>query len=335
MNHDVIPEQQHGFRARFSTVTQLHKITSHIRSGLDQKLSTGMISIDIEKAFDRVWHAGLIYKLIRIRLPQYLIRMIHQFLTNRTFQTTIDGKMSTTRLMKFGTAQGSVLSPTLYNIYVHDIPLLTECHVSMFADDTAFYTSSRYCNQIINRLETAVKKFQSFFKRWKIRLNEEKTQAIFITNRRTRQIPTDRKFKCGNHEIDWAPNLKYLGIIIDKKLKFKDHCQYVLEKSQKVVRILFSMINRKSELNIRNKILLYKVAIRPIHTYASPILRSAAKCHVNKLQTFQNKTLKMILNRPIHTSTQLVHEEAEICMLEEHMKQLDDNFQLKLDFLYN
>lgn len=200
----------------------------------------------------------------------------------------------------------------------------------MFADDTAFYTSSRYCNQIIDRLEAAVKKFNTYFRRWKIKLNEEKTQAIFITRRRTRQIPYNRKFKCGTYEIDWSPTVKYLGMLIDTKLLFKPHIQYILEKSHKAVRVLYSMINRKSKLSTINKLLLYKVAIRPINTYASPIFNHIAKCHIKKLQIFQNKTLKTILNVPWHTRTVTVHKDANTEMITDFMQQQYTNFQHKL-----
>lgn len=205
----------------------------------------------------------------------------------------------------------------------------------MFADDTAFYTSSRYSNQIINRLESAVKKYRSFLRKWKIRLSEDKTQAIFVTNRRTRQLPYNRKFKCGNHEIEWAPNLKYLGVMIDRKLKFNDHIQYILKKSQTAVKMLYSMLNRKSKLNRSNKLLLYKVAIRPIHSYASPIFSHAAKCHIKKLQVFQNKTIKMILNKPPRTSTTMINEEADINLLHEHFDHLDTRFQHKIDAMFS
>lgn len=329
-DNNILPHQQHGFRSQYSTITQLHKLTTHIRDSLSNKLSTGLISIDIEKAFDRVWHEGLIYKLIKTDTPQYLIRIISSFLANRSFQTIVNNQLSSTRLIEFGVPQGAVLSPTLYNIFVHDIPTIQDCHISMFADDTAFYTSSRLCNQIINRLETAVRKFSRYLQRWKIKLNESKTQAIFITNRRTRQIPYDRRFKCGNQEIDWSSHIKYLGVTIDKKLRFGTHIQHSLEKSHKAVRILYSMFNRKSHLSTTNKILLYKVAIRPIFTYAGPIVANIAKTHIRKLQIFQNKTIKTILKVPHRTSTSLIHEDTQIEMVDDFMQHQYAKFQQKL-----
>lgn len=329
-DNNILPHQQHGFRAQYSTTTQLHKLTTHIRNSLASKLSTGLISIDIEKAFDRVWHEGLIYKLMNINAPQYLVRIVHSFLTNRSFQAIVNNQLSSIRHFEFGVPQGAVLSPTLYNVYVHDIPEVRDCHISMFADDTAFYTSSRFCKQIINRLETAVRKFNKYLQRWKIKLNEDKTQAIFITNRRTRQIPHNRRFKCGSQEIDWSPDIKYLGVTIDRKLLFGTHVQNSLEKSHKAVKILYSMLNRKSHLSITNKILLYKVAIRPTFTYAGPIIANIAKTHINKLQIFQNKTIKTILNVPRRTRTTLIHNNTQIEMVNDYIQHQHEKFQQKL-----
>lgn len=78
------PSDQHGFVKRKWTVHQLQRLTNHIRHGLNlsQKQSTGMILLDVERTFDRVWHSGLIKKMINMRFPRHLITMIHNFLLN-------------------------------------------------------------------------------------------------------------------------------------------------------------------------------------------------------------------------------------------------------------
>ena len=125
----------------------------------------------------------------------------------------------------------------------------------------------------------------------------QKTQAIFNTRRRKNEIPT-QQLSVFNSNIKWETNVKYLGMHLDKRLTYQSHIEYIIEKVHKVTRILYPMINRKSSLKINNKLLLYKVVIRPIATYAVPVLRNIALIsHIKKLQIMQNKILKIDTGR--------------------------------------
>ncbi|GBM31205.1 RNA-directed DNA polymerase from mobile element jockey [Araneus ventricosus] len=105
------PTRQFGFRVHHSTVHQLLCVINSITQGMNNKFYTGGVFLDIQKAFDRMWHDGLIYKLIQLNFPKYLIHILRSFLENRTFKVIIHGKSSNTGVIKAGTPQGSVLSP--------------------------------------------------------------------------------------------------------------------------------------------------------------------------------------------------------------------------------
>lgn len=241
-----------------------------------------MVLFDIEKAFDRVWHDGLIYKMIKLNFPHYITKITINFIKERSFQVYVNGHQSTSRPIKFGTPQGCVLSPTLYNTYTYDILVVRHCKLALFADDTALFTTSRLAKSIVKKLEVSSKQLLRYFSLWKIKLNEAKTQAIFFTNRRTKQVPTN-PFNFGTSAVNWQNDLKYLGVVLDKKLTFRSHIQEVLTKAQTTIRILYSLLCRKSKLNETNKLLLYKVGIRPILTYAAPLISTIAKTHKQKL----------------------------------------------------
>lgn len=326
----ILPDQQHGFRNSKSTVTQLNRIIDHVKNGFSARLplSTGMVLVDIEKAFDRVWHDGLVYKLIKLNFPHYITKIIFEFLQNRNFHVNVLGATSTNHELPFGTPQGCVLSPTLYNIYTHDIPTDSESSIALFADDTALFTSSRFAKQITKRLEKNTKKLIKYFTRWKIKLNESKTQAIFFSRRRTRQLPTT-PFRIGSSLVDWLDSVVYLGLVLDKRLTFRSHIQHVLQKTQNTVRILYSMLSRRSKLNQASKVLLYKVGIRPMFTYAAPIINNVANVHKKRLQICQNKILKMAMNMRFDTATATVHELAEVPMVGEFLESVAANYQAR------
>ena len=172
--------------------------------------------------------------------------MFYSFLKEKTFQVLVNSQLSNTQIVLFGVPQSSVLLPTFYNIYTFDIPILKDCHTAVFADDNAFYTSSRFAKQIIKRLENALKKFNKYFKRYKIKMNTDKTQAIVFTNRPTKQLPGNRKIKIDSNKVEWSTSIKYLDLNLDKKLKFKHHIQYAVEKSHRAIKILYSLLNRRS-----------------------------------------------------------------------------------------
>ena len=270
-NNNILPDEQYGFRAFRSTTHQLTKSTIQIKMKLTQKSSTGMILLDVEKAFDRVWHLGLIYKLIQIKLQPNIIKIIHSFLMNRKFFVEINGRKSANHSIPFGVPQGAASSPILYNIYTHDIPHHRKAKLGIFADDTSISVSSPSLATIQNNLTDAASNIQSYFTKWKIKLNEQKTQAIFYTRRRKNEIP-QQPLNIFNSNIEWETNVKYLGMYLDKTLTYRNHIEYIIEKVHKVTKILYPMLNRKSSLDIKNKLLLYKVVLRPIATYACPTL---------------------------------------------------------------
>ncbi|GFT73218.1 RNA-directed DNA polymerase from mobile element jockey [Trichonephila clavipes] len=141
-DNDVLIPQRHGFRAGLSTSHQLLRVVEYIKSGFQDRKSTGAVFLDIQKAFDRVWHVGLLYKLIKMNTPPHLIKLINSFLNNRSFTVKVNNTHSSNRIIIAGMPQGSSISPILFNIYVNDTPRTSQSTICMFADDTAILAQS-------------------------------------------------------------------------------------------------------------------------------------------------------------------------------------------------
>lgn len=120
--NETIPHEQFGFREGHDTTMQLTRVVEKITKNFKNKNMTGMICFDIEKAFDKVWHPGLIAKLCKAKINFRLINLLTSFLKNRTFQVKLNNSLSSKRPCRSGVPQGAVLSPTLANIFTHDIP---------------------------------------------------------------------------------------------------------------------------------------------------------------------------------------------------------------------
>ena len=124
--HIPLSPAQHDFRAHHYTTTLVATLTQHIHEGMNTPKPahrTLSATIDISKAFDPVSRTLLMQKIYNINIDIYHKRWLTHFLTGRHAHTEHKGKPSTTRRYTNGIQQGSVLSPSLYNIYMHDIPL--------------------------------------------------------------------------------------------------------------------------------------------------------------------------------------------------------------------
>jgi hypothetical protein len=212
--NSTIPDEQFGFRPKHSTVDQLINVTEFIAKGFGQNQSTGAIFLDVAKAFDTVWHDGLVYKLHAAGVPMAMVRLLNSFLNRRVFHAKI---LSTQREIQAGVPQGSVLSPTLYAIFTADIPKPDNTKIALYADDTAILVRS-WSPEIISRdLQGAVENLESWFRTWRIDVNPEKSSAILFTKRHFRPVGEVAMF---NRVIPWTTVVKYLGVKFDNHLTF-------------------------------------------------------------------------------------------------------------------
>ena len=118
-------------------------INEYMKKVKDNKKLAALLLMDIEKAFDAVWHNGLLKKLHDMELPSDILRIISSFLTDRIIQVKIGNTLSEVVQLLVGTPQGSILSPLLFILFVNDIPVTQTCQVTQYANDIAIYTSHR------------------------------------------------------------------------------------------------------------------------------------------------------------------------------------------------
>ena len=124
----------------------------------------------------------------------------------------------------------------------------------------------------------------TYFNKWKIALNSDKMQAIYFTRKRVERFIPQRCVILNNKEIKLETKVKYLGVILDQKLTFKEHLlqylQYILIKS------LYPFINKSSSLSKENKMLIFKLIFHAVIFYAAPIWAKSAKCYLEKTTSF-------------------------------------------------
>jgi hypothetical protein len=124
------------------------------------------------------------------------------------------------RKMQAGVPQGSVLSPTLYNIYINDTPETPGVNLALFADDTCLYATERKEGYVLRKLQRGLDAIETWCECWNIKINEDKTQAIYFSHR-------IRAPKCSltvnGRNIPFVNDVKYLGVIFDKRITWRLH----------------------------------------------------------------------------------------------------------------
>ena len=138
----MLYKSQSGFRKGDSCISQLLAITHEIYSNFDAcpSLETRGVFIDISKAFDRVWHECLLYKLKSYGIKGPLSILIKSFLTNRFQRVVLNGQTSNWKEILAGVPQGSILGPLFFLMFINDIPKGIQSHINFFADDTSIFS---------------------------------------------------------------------------------------------------------------------------------------------------------------------------------------------------
>ena len=145
--NDILIPQQFGFREGHSCIQQILRVTEYATLEINKNRLTQPLLLDIEITFDSVWHKALIYKMHKIRVPAQIIHIIISYLADRRMYVVVNGTSSTTKIVRPGVPQGSILSPTLYSIFTNDILTTSNTQLAVYADDTAIYASSWYPQQ--------------------------------------------------------------------------------------------------------------------------------------------------------------------------------------------
>ena len=184
-----LPPQQAGFRHGRSTTDQVTLLTDDIEAGFEAKQKVGVVLVDLTAAYDTVWLRGLYLKLLRMVPDVHMVSFVMELLTNRSFKLkTSDGQVSRLRRLRNGVPQGSTLSPTLFNIYISDIPQTTSMQYG-YADDLALLAADDSWEKVEETLNHDMQAITNYLQKWRLILSTAKTTstAFHLNNRDSRR----------------------------------------------------------------------------------------------------------------------------------------------------
>ena len=137
---------QYGFRSSWSTADLLTVVSDRTARTFNKFGATQDVGLDISKAFNRVWHAGLFYKPSYYGISDQIFGHIFSFLSHRPLWVVLDGKSPQEYPVNAGVPQGSILGPTLFLLYMNDLPDDAICNIAIYIDDTDTTVYSK-CDQ--------------------------------------------------------------------------------------------------------------------------------------------------------------------------------------------
>ena len=303
-------DEQFGFREHLSTELPVAKLGQDVVTGYNKQQNTVLLLLDMEKAFDTVWHEGLLHKLKNVLgFPQYMTNLLQTYLTNRSFKVRVNNTMSAEKTIHSGVPQGTVLAPKLYTLYTTDIPTYPNTKTLLFADDTAIYASSFSAEVANKHIKYHLLRLLPYYRHWKIRINANKTETIIFTQKYTNNKIRE-KIKIDDVTIQNKQTVKYLGITLDYRLSFKPHVTNALKRAFLANKAIYSLMAKDSGLSENNKKLLYKTILRPILTYGSHVWHKTSDTQKHRLQVYQNKILRLTTNSNRYTNIQQMHEQT-------------------------
>lgn len=293
-------DNQFGFRTGRGTTHALAIITEKIAQNKADKGQCQVIMRDVTKAFDKVWHLGLKYKIQHLQFPTSLEKFLSDFLSDRTASIKVENHTGRPFDLNCGVPQGSVLSPTLYTIYTNDIENSNLYLNILYADDITQIIGypGKSKNMINRQAERAISSINSFEDKWKIETNLNKFTPIHIGAKR----PTP--LQINNNEIEFKNTGKCLGLTLTTSGYFK-HIDERCNSANTALAKLYKLRNLPENIKTH----LVKALILPILDFPPIPIHTLSKNQIRRLQKIQNKALRFAINQryPYTMTTQQIH----------------------------
>ncbi len=292
----ILHDRQHGFRRGRSCDTQLLEFVQDVAESMNKGQQIDAIVMDFSKAFDRVAHSRLAYKLHQYGIRGSTLKWIENFLSGRSQSVVVENSKSPTAPVTSGVPQGSVIGPALFLVYINDLPEQVKSEIRLFADDTIIYrkiNTAHDCKALQEDLNSLLK----WEEIWQMAFHPDKCNTIHFTRSLN---PLEFTYSIRGQDLDTVQHIKYLGVTLSDNLSWKRHIHNITGKASRTL----GFLKRNLPINSTSiKETACKALVRPQVEYAAAVWDPGYKDDIRILEQVQKRAARWVLHRYHRTSS--------------------------------
>ena len=313
--NNCLYEGQYGFRKNRGTVDAVTDSVISILNSIESNKKCALILLDMSKAFDCISHCKLLVKLDKLGIRGHANDWFKSYLQNRKIVVNYKGTTSKELEVDVGTAQGSVLGPLIYIMFTNDmIKSLRFSEGIIFADDTSIVCEGNSIAALFAKIKQDLTNLYNYFIDNDLALNLSKTCYILFNH----VGDTSHIIEVAGHTIERVSYSKFLGLFINEKLDWNEHCNYVKGKIKSGI---YALSKSQKYLDIKTLLIMYNAIVVTHIQYGlliwGPMI---TKSNLNRLQVLLNQCIRIIFDIKPRQSVKHVMKENKILSINNHIE---------------